>query len=394
MYYSRNILKKIENLLDSKEIIVITGMRRVGKTTLLQMIYEKIPSTNKVFLDIGNILEQRIFEEIDFNNIWANLKPYGINNHEKAYLFLDEIQAKPGIVKAIKYLYDHYAVKFIVTSSISFYFKNLFPESLAGRKFIFELFPLDFSEFLIFKGSERKSCSTFKEIERSKNKIGFERTKKLYEEYLKYGGFPQVVLADDEKTKQHHLSDIFNSYFEKDVRAIADFRKITAFRDLILLLMQRVGSKLDITELSSEIGVSRETIYSYISFLEGSYFISLLSPFSRNVDREVSRTRKIYFCDNGIVNYLGKVSDGALLENAVFLNLQRFGKLNYYQKRSGAEVDFILKEQSVAIEVKQTGSFIDHRKLVRVAESLGLIESYIVTQAFVDGDGMIIACDV
>lgn len=394
MYYPRNILKEIEDQLDNKEIIVITGMRRVGKTTLLQMIFDEIPSKNKVFLDIENVLDQLIFEEIDFNNIWANLKPYGITNQKKAYIFLDEIQARPGIVIAIKYLYDHYDVKFIVTGSSSFYLKNLFPESLSGRKLIFELFPLDFSEFLIFKGLEIKFYSTFKEIEKDKNKIRFEKTKKLYEEYLKYGGFPQVVLADDEKQKQRYLSDIFNSYFEKDVRTIADFRNIAAFRDLLLLLMQRVGSKLDITRLSSEIGVSRETIYSYIAFLEGSYFISLVKPYSRNVDKEVSGTRKIYFCDNGIVNYLGKVSDGSLLENAVFLNLRRFGKLNYYQKRSGAEIDFILKEQSVAIEVKRTGNNMDLKKLSRVAVSLGLKESYIITQTFVAGDGMILACDV
>ncbi|MFQ5640756.1 MAG: ATP-binding protein, partial [bacterium] len=291
-------MENIEPQLAAREIIVITGMRRVGKTTLLQMIYDEIESDNKVFLDIENILEQKVFEEVDYNNIWANLQTYGIVHQEKAYIFLDEIQAMPQIVKAIKYLYDHYDVKFFLTGSSSFYLKNVFPESLAGRKMVFELFPLTFEEFLWFRGVERKAHHSFREKGKNKNAISYEKTKKLFEEYLAFGGFPQVVLADGEAQKKLYLKDIFTSYFEMDVRRLADFRQLSAFRDMLLLLMQRVGSKLEISKLASEIGISRETVYSYLSFLQGTYFIFLIPPFSRNVDREVSGTKKVYFCDN------------------------------------------------------------------------------------------------
>lgn len=394
MRFPRNILKEIEPQVKTKEIIVLTGMRRVGKTTLLQMIYDKIQSRNKVFLDVENILEQRIFEEIDYNNIWANLRPYDINNKEKAYLFIDEIQAKPEVVKAIKYLYDHYDVKFFLTGSSSFYLKNLFPESLSGRKIIFEIFPLDFREFLIFKERQHIFLDNFKEIEKNRNLIRYEKIIRYYDEYLRFGGFPQVVLESDLKQKQRYLSDIFTSYFEKDVRTMADFRNISAFRDLLLLLTQRSGSKLDITKLSSEVGVSRDTIYSYLSFLEGSYFIYLISPYSKNVDREVSGTKKVFFCDNGIINLFGKISEGSLLENAAFLNLRKYGRLNYYQRRSGAEIDFILKEKGVAIEVKRKGDTGDYRKLIRTAGSLNMKEHYILSKLFVNEEGMIMACDI
>src|SRR3989338_7491348 len=100
--YKRKLYYKIKNKIKDKEIIVITGMRRVGKTTILRMI------------------------------------------------FIEEMQIKPDITKVVKYLYDHYNVKFFLTGSSSFYLKNLFPESLAGRKVIFELYPLDFEEFLLF----------------------------------------------------------------------------------------------------------------------------------------------------------------------------------------------------------------------------------------------------
>jgi predicted AAA+ superfamily ATPase len=187
---------------------------------------------------------------------------------EKAYIFLDEIQTFPKIVKAIKYLYDHYDIKFFVTGSSSYYLKNLFPESLSGRKTVFELYPLDFEEFLLFKGFKRELATSFKEKEKSRNYIAFEKTKKLYDEFMLFGGFPQVVLSDTEEQKKVYLNDIFTSYFEKDVKSLADFKQIGAFRDLILLLLQRVGSKVDISKIASALNLSRHTIYSYILFLE------------------------------------------------------------------------------------------------------------------------------
>ncbi|MCP5105178.1 MAG: ATP-binding protein [bacterium] len=394
MRYPRNLLKPLEKQIDSPEIIVITGMRRVGKTTLLHMIYDKIASKNKTFLDLENIIEQKIFEEPDFNNIWANLKPYGITNREKAYLFLDEIQAKPGIVPAIKYLYDHYDVKFFITGSSSFYLKNLFPESLAGRKITYEMAPLDFREFLVFKEETKEFSFDFKDKEQNKNLIAYEKIKKYYEEYLTFGGFPQVVLAGDDTQKQLYLKDIFTSYFEMDVKKMADFRQMTAFRDLLLLLMQRTGSKLDITGLASEIGISRNTVYSYLSFLEKTYFIFLLSPYSRNVDKEVRSTKKVYFCDNGILNQFARISEGSLLENAVYHNIKKYGKINYYQRRSGVEIDFVLPEANIAVEVKRNGRPGDYRKLSTLAESLGITDYYVISQIFSPEQGIIPAADV
>lgn len=394
MQYRRSIQYQIESQLDTREIIVITGMRRVGKTTLMKMLYDKIKSKNKVFLDIDNILDQKIFEENDFNNIISNLKSFGITKSEKSYIFLDEIQSKPDIVKPIKYLYDHYDVKFILTGSSSYYLKNLFPESLAGRKIIFELFPLTFMEFLIFNEADKNFVDNFDDKEKTKNKIEYERFKNLYEEYLKYGGFPQVVLAKENSQKELYLKDIFTSYFEKDVRGMADFKNIQIFRDLLILLMQRVGSKLEITKLSSELGVSRDTIYSYLSFLEGTYFISLVQPFSRNVDREISGTKKVYCCDNGFLEFFSRVSDGVKLENAVFQNLRQNGSIKYFQKRSGAEIDFILFDKKMAFEIKKRAVLNDYNKLQKLAISLEMNEWYVISQKFSDEKGIVLAQDI
>lgn len=394
MIYERKIFQGIEKRIKDKEIIVVTGMRRVGKTTLFRMLFDKLESKNKVFFDMENPLDQKIFEEEDYNNLWANLKPFNIINTERAFIFIDEIQAKPEIVKVVKYLYDHYNVKFFLTGSSSFYLKNLFPESLSGRKILFELYPLDFEEFLLFKGYKREFYENFKDKEKNKNKVNYEKTKKIYEEYLEFGGFPQVVLASENERKKEFLIDIFKSYFEKDVGGLADFREINKFRDLLLLLLKRVGTKLDISKLASELGVSRETVYSYISFLENTYFIRLISPFTQSIDREISGTKKVYICDNGIGRYIGKCADGNLLENGVFNNLRSYGEIKYYERRSGGEIDFILVEKKIALEVKHKGDEKDYLRIKRISKDIGLKEAYVISQDFVDKKGFVIAADV
>lgn len=388
MLFRRKIIDQIVRYIDSKEIIVLTGMRQVGKTSLYRILYQDIQSDNKLFLDLENPIDQKIFEEKDYNNIIHNFKYLGLNIEKKMYVFLDEIQAMPEVVSAIKYLHDHYDVKFFVTGSSSFYLKNLFPESLAGRKYAFELFPLDFEEMLIFKNFEFGLAGNFTETNRNKSEIVCERLKSVYEEYLQFGGFPGVVLAESFDEKKMKLKDIFKSYFEKDVRNLADFRDVKALRDLIIVLMQRAGSKLDVTKLSSEIGVSRETIYSYINFLEGTYFVHFITPYAKNVDREVSGSRKVYLCDTGMLNHFAKLSEGSLFENAVFLNLRKYGKINYYQRRSGAEVDFIVNE-STALEVKIKGVLQDLKKVKKITSQLGMKEGYVVTKTYNGDDGFI-----
>src|SRR3989344_3101916 len=293
MIYKRTILTKLKRYIKLKEIVVITGMRRVGKTTILKYLCNSIASNNKAILDIENPIVRSFFEEVDYDNIWNNLESAGLDKSKKAYIFLDEIQAIPEITKAIKYLYDHYNVKFFVTGSSSYYLKNLFPESLAGRKFVFELFPLSFEEFLIFKGAKKEFYSNLNKVSKKKNKIRYELNKKYYDEYIERGGFPEVVLEDNLETKKMKVEDIFKAYFEKDVKGLADFSDLSKFRDLMLLLIQRIGSKLDVSKLASEIEVTRPTIYSYLSFLESTYFLYLIKPYSKNVDREVSGADKI-----------------------------------------------------------------------------------------------------
>jgi predicted AAA+ superfamily ATPase len=393
MIYPRRLTNQLKQEVTNPRTTVLTGMRQTGKTTLMRQIFNLIESSNKLFLDLENPLNQKIFEEVNYDNIIHNLREFNIHIGKKCYIFLDEIQLLPESARIIKYLYDHYKIKFFVTGSSSFYLKNLFPESLAGRKTIYELYPLDFEEFLVFKQVVKSTTDNFINKARKKTKVAYELYKKHYDEYLKYGGFPGVVIEPDMRRKQKILQDIFTSYFEKDVTRIADFKDIRKLRDTILLLANRVGSKIEITKIASEIGISRDTVYSYLSFLENTYFIYLLKPFSRNIDGEVKGANKVYFCDSGLLNQLVKFPEGVIFENTVFTNLKKYGKVNYYQKYKGPEVDFILNEK-MAFEVKTIGNIGDIKQLSKIIKNLRLKDYYLIIKEYFDHPKAILATDL
>jgi len=393
MTYPRKLTNQLKQEITNPRTTVLTGMRQTGKTTLMRQVFNLIESDNKLFLDLENPLNQKVFEEKNYDNIIHNLRDFNLNTSKKCFVFLDEIQLLPESARIIKYLYDHYQIKFFVTGSSSFYLKNLFPESLAGRKTIYELYPLDFEEFLVFKQIKKPFTGNFLNKSRRKNEVAYELYKKNYHEYLKFGGFPGVVIESDIKRKKKILQDIFTSYFEKDVKKLADFKDLRKLRDTILLLANRVGSKIEITKIASEISISRDTVYSYLSFLEKTYFIYLVKPFSRNIDGEVKGANKVYFCDSGLLNQLVKFPEGVIFENSVFNNLKNYGQVNYYQKYKGPEVDFILSEK-IAFEVKTIGNIGDVKQLSKIAKSLKLKDYFLITKEYFAHPKAILADDL
>lgn len=393
MLFERKIFAKLRGELDKQEILVITGMRRVGKTTAIHYSYELIETQNKVILDLENPLNRKVFDEENYDSIWNNLKQFGITSSEKAYIFIDEVQNLPEISRVIKYLYDHYEVKFVLTGSSSYYLRNLFPESLAGRKVVFDLYPLSFSEFLVFKGVSRREANTLKEKAEGKNKIAFAKLDPLYQEYIEFGGFPSVVLEENTSRKTMLLTEIFTSYFEKDAKTLSDFKDISKLRDLILLLAPRAASRIEVLKLASELSISRETVYNYLAFLEETYFISLLPRHSGSIDRQAAGSKKLFFCDSGIVNNLGKVSQGQLFEQSVFQNLRGDYNLAYFSRDGANEIDFIL-DQTYAIEVKLTPSQREFSVLEKRSQALNISENYIVCNRFSNNPEAILATDL
>jgi predicted AAA+ superfamily ATPase len=226
-----------------------------------------------------------------------------------------------------------------------------------------------------------------------KSEISYEIYSKLYDEYLMYGGFPGVVIEEDINRKKIILSDIFKSYFEKDVKGLSDFREINKLRDTLLLISGRTGSKFEVSKIASEIGISRETVYSYLDFLEKTYFISIVKPFSKGINGEVKGAKKIYLCDVGIANYLGKISEEAIFENAIFNILKTKGKVSYYQKYKGPEIDFIF-DKKTGLEVKIKADQSDIKKLENVSTQIKLNEFYVISKQFHSNEKVILAQDL
>lgn len=355
-------------------------MRRVGKTTLIKHLFDEVVSVNKVYYSFEDALTRKKFSGDNYQNIKRMLEGEGVTFNEKAYIFIDEIQFLPNITSVIKYFYDEYAVKFVVTGSSSYYLKNHFTESLSGRKFVVELHPLTFSEFLVFKEVSIESGVSFEKKPELNLEIYEGKYGSLYDEYVKFGGFPDVVLNPNLEIKKELLKDIINSYFQIDVTTLADFDDIGKLRDLLTILTQRVGQKINISNISNALKISRAKVYEYLEFLKSTYVISTISQNS-SVDNRISADDKFYFSDTGIANILSEISAGNLFENSVFMNLVYDYDLTYYQTKSGGEIDFVLNNK-VGLEVKETASAQDLVNLKKRSASAGLKEYYIISRNY------------
>jgi predicted AAA+ superfamily ATPase len=378
--YKRALYHIILPQLQHKNALVITGMRQVGKTTLMRQLFDGWDGKRQWF-DFDNPLDSLLFENIDYDAIFENLrKGVGANHHERFLVCIDEIQNYPAITKVIKYLIGHYGVKFILTGSSNYYLRNLFPESLSGRKFLYILPVLSFKEFLYFNDRLPQEALAYdlNEALEPHDQFSIHKQKDLYDEYLEFGGFPEVALTKDSNTRKLILKNIFASFFEKDIKVFSELKDVRELRDLILVLAARNGNLLDISKLSSELGINRVKTYGYLEFLEGTFFLRLLPKFSASIDRSVAGGKKVYFSDTGILNLIAKVTQGQLLEVAVASQLQNYGTLSFYNKRNTAEIDFILNEK-IAFEVKQKATISDLNKLQKIAKNLNLNKCYLVS---------------
>ena len=380
----RYAFKSLLNHLAIRQVTVITGMRRVGKSTALQYLMQQATHKTKLYLDCERIEIRDLLNRRDYESIADELQLMGLDLSKPCLLALDEIQLVEHLPSFIKYMYDAYKVKFIVTGSSSYYMKNKFSESLAGRKRIFEMYPLSFAEFLVFKKvnikPEKYAWMLF-------SKAWYNRCKDLYEEYIRYGGFPEVVLQRTKKNKDELLKDIINSYIELDVKLLSDYSASDELYKLVKLLAARVGNKVDYSKLSSMSGINRHKLNDYIQLLESTYLIYLIKPFTKNIDKEISQQSKLYFADTGILNSLAavQVSGGQLFENAIAAQLKPQGSLQYYQKKTGQEIDFIFNN-NMAIEVKETAIEQDLSVLRLRAKTLKLKKQVLVSR-YLPGKG-------
>jgi hypothetical protein len=389
--YRREIVREIEKFLDSPEILVLHGARQVGKTSIMLFLSNEIiakePQTQTYYFD----LEIPRFLELGNSGheaFYDYLIGRGYDKDKKAFVFIDEIQYLADPSKFLKLFYDNYkgGIKLIVSGSSSFEIKSKFKNSLVGRTMNFEIWPLDFSEFLIFRQKKYSLEQKNRSLAISEELVG------LWKEYARFGGYPQIVLEQDIAKKEAYLSQIIDTYIKKDIRDLANIQNLEKFNKLVSVLASQSGKLLNVSELGATAGLSRQTIEHYLFLLENTYVIKLLLPYSKSMRGELFKTPKVYMIDSGIANLLSfkefpQILGGDIFETAFFGELlKRNPKLNFYFWRTAAkqEVDFIIekKEQIIPIEVKSNSEKANLTSLKYFMEKHEVPEGKIV---FLDG---------
>ena len=242
-FIKRDIFEDLKKHLSKKEITLIAGPRQAGKTTLMMMLKKHLELSSKktVFLSFDFENDQKKFSSQ--NSLVEKLKLEFGNN--EGYVFIDEIQRKEDAGVFLKGIYDMaLPYKFIISGSGSVELKEKIHESLAGRKTMFEIFPVSFKEFVNFK-------TEYKYSDRLDNYFAVEnkKTVELLAEYLNFGGYPRVVTEDTLEEKTRIISEIYSSYMEKDIAYLLKIEKLDAFSSLVNVLAGQTGKMVNYSEL-------------------------------------------------------------------------------------------------------------------------------------------------
>lgn len=328
------------------KIVAIAGFRRVGKTYLVFDLLKKIlkEKTRKQAVYI-NFEDERIPLKTEFlTKLLPTIKEtYG---GLPEFLFLDEVQNIPDWSKWLRRIYDKEDMKIFITGSSSKMSSREIPTELRGRCLEVKVYPLSFKEFLLFKGIELD----YKNIAYSEN----QKAKAVYalEEYLFWGGMPEIALSDESKKKEI-LQQYFSSVLRRDIVERFKVKNEEALRAMLNLLLNSTIfsiSRLYLNLKGANISIGKATLSNYFSYLENSYFLESAPIFSYKIKNQLQYPRKVYFIDNGFINALSlKFSKnyGRLFENLVFIQLKRKLpelEIFYWKDERQKEVDFIIKE--------------------------------------------------
>ncbi len=331
-------LVELRRYLNFRQIVVLTGLRRVGKTTLMKLIIEELiesgVSPNHIlYVSLDDyLLHKNSIQEVvnEFRTI------HKIKIEEKIYLFLDEVTSKDEFHVQLKNIYDSQETKIFAASSSASMLRDK-KASLTGRAITLEVRPLDLMEYLFFKGI------TIRKRDRQLYKSHFL-------EYCKDGGLPENVLNPN----REYLMNLVDDIIQKDITAYHGIKNHQIVRDYFTLLMERSGKQLSINKIARILDISPDTSKRYLSFFESAYLIHLLPRWGKT-NQKILSPQKIYASDLGIKHmFMGERDIGSYFENYVYL-LLRNKKTLYYLYENRSEIDFITHD-GILIESKYYAS--------------------------------------
>lgn len=386
MYIKRKLEDTILKYISTPEIIAIVGARQSGKTTILKKIYNSLKQ-DAVFLTFEDKKILTLFEK----NIDDFVKLYIAG---KKFLFIDEFQYAKHGGKQLKYIYDLHPIKIFISGSSAVDLTVNALKFLVGRIFVFTLYPFDFEEFLNYKNKNLYNIYKKEKIDlrgdfKKKNNISenlLNEFKIFYDDYAVFGGYPRVVLANNEKEKKNVLANIYNTYFLREVKDILGLIDDFKLLNLIKALALQAGNLIEYNDLSNISELTYPTLKKYINFLEKTFICVFLRPFYQNKRIEIVKNPKVYFMDTGLLNYIiddfRKISDrpnsGQIIENVIFQQLiKQDYKINFWRTKTRDEVDFVFQlgdGKIFGLEIK------NNSKKVRFSKSMKMFEEKYSTE--------------
>lgn len=350
MIIKRSLYLPIQAHLEKPEITLIAGPRQCGKTFLMQLLIDYLRKRDQKILFLNLDIEE---DKKYFSSQKALLSKIELEfGDQKGFIFVDEIQRKTDAGVFLKGIYDlKLPHKFIVSGSGSLELKEKIHESLAGRKKVFNLLTISFVEFLNFKTNYNYEdhLQQFFAVEK-------ESVKNYLLEYLRFGGYPKVVLNKTISEKQDAIREIFQSYVERDLSALLHLEKTEIVFQLLKLLSENSGSLVNMSSIANTLGISIPTVKNYLWYLEKTFIINRVSPFTRRIGREISKSPIIYFVDIGLRNFVTNTFTSELSPKDMGFNFQnlilnilkeqlseRAVTIHYFRTKDGAEVDFVIE---------------------------------------------------
>lgn len=374
-------IEDLNHLLKTGEIIVIKGVRRSGKSTLMLQFIRKSGLEEKNTLVVN-------FEDPRFKNLNLELldRIYEVYLDElqpdkEHYVILDEVQEVEGWEKFARYLHEAKKVQVFITGSSSKLLSEEYSTFLAGRHVDIEIFPLSFSEFLEFKGVSIRSRM---EMVKFRHRI-----RKLLDEYLEFGSFPKVVLI--EEGKEELLNNYFRDILIKDVQSRFKVREPVKLEELAKYYLTNISTLQSFNRVRKLLNLSLDTVERYSTYFTVARLIFFVPKFSFSVREQILNPKKVYCMDTGLRNIVSfKFSEdlGRIVENVVFLNLLfRNKEIYYWRDKQQREVDFVLKsglgiEQLIQVTYASSEEEIavrEKRALIKASEELNCEDMRVIT---------------
>ena len=369
-YNERDIYKEISKYLKLPQIIAFTGLRRVGKTTLM---FKIIQDYLKKKFDPKNILYFSFdeFRETDIREILNEYEKIVEKNlqNEKFIILLDEIQKLENWEEKLKRIYDVYgkSIKIIITGSESLFIKKKSKETLAGRIFEFKIETLTFKEFLRFKDKKFQNIKLYeKEIAQ------------LFEDYKLTQGFPELVnIKDKEIIKKYVKESIIEKVIYRDITNLYKIKDVSVLESLLNIFMENPGQIIELSELGKELQISRQTLSNYIRYLEESFLIKKLYNFSKN-RRKIERKLKKYYPTIISPNLLFKEDNYSKSKTFETFLVNQLNAEYFWRDPYKNEVDVILdKEKLRPIEIKY--GKIEIKGLLSFMKKFNINEGFIIS---------------